>query len=217
MSTPKLDDDGQPIGEPIELPTSPNVRSMLLSSDEIKSALNWSYELNRPLQEAISDPQREQLEKKVHEEHHSKASIVLDRITSLENSGAKHRKHANIERCIQTFGRHNTDQTLRPPPKGVLKEGEEAYVATPRAGPDTGSSEVQIAILTVKITRLAQLFEGGKNKHDKHNWRNLRNLCHRRQALLRYMERKEQGSERWQHMLSTLGLSPATWKEQISF
>jgi hypothetical protein len=30
------------------------------------------------------------------------------------------------------------------------------------------------------------------------------------------MERKERGSGRWQYMLETLGLTPATWKEQIS-
>jgi ribosomal protein S15P/S13E len=41
-------------------------------------------------------------------------------------------------------------------------------------------------------------------------------MCHKRQRLLKYMERKERGSGRWQHMIETLGLSPATWKEQIT-
>lgn len=30
------------------------------------------------------------------------------------------------------------------------------------------------------------------------------------------MDRKERGSDRWKHMVETLGLSPATWKEQIT-
>jgi ribosomal protein S15P/S13E len=41
-------------------------------------------------------------------------------------------------------------------------------------------------------------------------------MCHKRQRLLRYLERKERGSGRWQHLVSTLGLTPTTYKDQIS-
>lgn len=85
---------------------------------------------------------------------------------------------------------------------------------TPRAGADTGSSEVQIAILTAKIRVLADRYEG-VNRNDKVNKRNLRLLLHRRQKLLKYMERKERGGERWQYMLGMLGLTEATWRGQL--
>ncbi|EHK99749.1 putative 30S ribosomal protein S15 [Glarea lozoyensis 74030] len=87
---------------------------------------------------------------------------------------------------------------------------------TPRAGPDTGSSEVQIAILTAKIKVLAdQLEKKGGNK-DKVNKRNLRIMVHKRQKHLNYLRRKERGSDRWQNLISTLGLTEGTYKGEIS-
>lgn len=86
---------------------------------------------------------------------------------------------------------------------------------TPRAGPDTGSSEVQIAILTAKIRVLADSQEVVGHK-DKVNKRNLRLLVHRRQKLLKYLRRKERGSERWTNVVDKLGLTDGTWKEEIS-
>ena len=87
---------------------------------------------------------------------------------------------------------------------------------TPRAGPDTGSSEVQVAILTAKIKVLADhMLLKGRQK-DKVNKRNLRLLVHRRQKLLQYLRRKERGGDRWQNLISTLGLTEGTWKGEIS-
>ena len=83
-----------------------------------------------------------------------------------------------------------------------------------RAGPDTGSSEVQIGILTAKIRILADRY-AGENRNDKLNKRNLRLLLHRRQKLLKYMEKKERGSDRWQNMIEKLGLTEATWRGEI--
>lgn len=117
---------------------------------------------------------------------------------------------------METFGRHNTDKSVRQ--KGLTAkqvEGTEEKFTKIRGGPDTGSSEVQIAILTAKIRTLAKMYAGEKGNKDKHNKRNLRLLCHRRQRLLKYMERKERGSGRWEHMIKELGLTPATWKKQI--
>jgi small subunit ribosomal protein S15 len=52
---------------------------------------------------------------------------------------------------------------------------------------DTGSCEVQIAILT---TRIAELTEHLKNnKNDNHSRRGLSKLVSKRSALLKYMER----------------------------
>ena len=87
--------------------------------------------------------------------------------------------------------------------------------ALTRAGPDTGSSEVQIGILTVKIKALADYLQL-RGKKDKVNKRNLRLLVHRRQKLLRYVQKKERGGHRWQHLVETLGLTDGTWKGEIS-
>jgi len=86
---------------------------------------------------------------------------------------------------------------------------------TPRAGPDTGSSEVQIAVLTAKIRTLADFLET-RGKTDKVNKRNLRLLVHRRQKLLLYLRRKERGGPRWQNIIDTLGLTEGTWRGEIS-
>jgi len=82
-------------------------------------------------------------------------------------------------------------------------------------GPDTGSSEVQIAILTAKIRTLADFLET-RGRGDKVNKRNLRLLVHRRQKLLAYLERKERGGGRFKHVVETLGLTEGTWRGEIS-
>ena len=85
-----------------------------------------------------------------------------------------------------------------------------------RVGPDTGSSEVQIAILTAKIRALANFLDSGRGRKDKVNKRNLRLLVHRRQKLLRYFQKKERGGERFRHVMDTLGLTEGTYKGEIS-
>jgi ribosomal protein S15 len=218
LSTPPTDEEGNLLAEPHPLPTSPHLRNHLADVSELDRAIEESYLLTKPLEaseRSSLDPVKEKEEMEGHEKHHAKAVTALQRIMDLNKGSGKDRKHANIRRCIETFGRHMTDYTLEhpAPPKAI---GVQRVAKKERAGPDTGSSEVQIAILTAKIRALALALEGPKGHKDKHNKANLRKLCHRRQALLKYMERKERGSGRWQHMLETLGLTPATWKEQIS-
>ncbi|KAK4122763.1 hypothetical protein N657DRAFT_691240 [Parathielavia appendiculata] len=205
-------------GESCPLPTSPHLVNYLLTKEELEKAIEDSRRLTQPLtgpDSPVSDPAREEQELEEHAQKHAKAQEALQRITSLQNGSAKDRKHANIRRCIETFGRHVTDHSLENP----IKPPARGYVPREmpvRAGPDTGSSEVQIAILTSKIRALALALEGPKGHKDKNNKRSLRLLCHKRQKLLRYLERKERGSGRWQHLVETLGLTPATYKGQIS-
>jgi ribosomal protein S15 len=219
LSTPPVDKHGNPLQEPHHLPTSPHLRNYLLSDEEVEKAIEQARRLTEPLIDESrlqSDPEKEKEELDLHAAKHRKAMIAIERIADLANGSAKDRKHANIRRCIDEFGRHTTDLTLENP-EPPLSRGVEPQPKPPRAGPDTGSSEVQIAILTAKIRALAHALDGHQGHKDKINKRNLRKLCHKRQRLLRYMEKKERGSGRWHHMLETLGLSPATWKEQISF
>ncbi|KAM0194204.1 hypothetical protein ACHAPA_005114 [Fusarium lateritium] len=199
-----------------ELPTSPELRNYFLTNSELEEAVKHAYTLTKPMigvVESQMEPGSGEDKMKEHEQRHEKALEALRRITALNNSSARDRFHANVQRIVDEFGRHNTDKTLKPKPKSIHPN----TVPMPgRSGPDTGSSEVQIAILTTKIHNLSQALQINRGYKDKHNKRNLRLLLHRRQKLMKYMDRKERGSERWTHMVEKLGLTPATWKDQIS-
>lgn len=217
LSIPRVDDNGNPIEEPHALPTSTHLLNNMVSKEEFDEAIKHAYILTKPLS-ASEDPLSGNSDdlaarEEAHERHHATAVEAMSRIMKLENGSARDRLHANIRRLVDTFGRHKTDLTLRPKALSRGVENEERPV---RGGPDTGSSEVQIAILTTKIRSLASELERGRGYKDKVGKRDLRLLVHRRQRLLQYMERKERGSDRWVHMLETLGLTEATWKGQIT-
>ncbi|KFY14924.1 hypothetical protein V492_02325 [Pseudogymnoascus sp. VKM F-4246] len=185
---------------------------------EVETSLQHSFILTQPVvseNRDIIDPVREAEEIRKHAEDHERATLAVQRILALENGNQKDKLRANTQRCVDTFGRHNTDEVLRPRAAGAIEPKSETE-KTPRAGPDTGSSEVQIAILTAKINVLADhMLMKGRQK-DKVNKRNLRLLVHRRQKLLQYLRRKERGGDRWQNLISTLGLTEGTWKGEIS-
>ena len=174
---------------------------------------------------APTEPQAEVHVEEQRKKDHERATEAIKRITALENGSSKDRMRVNVARCVSTFGRHNTDRIIPPraPPLPAVNSTE-PHVIRPktnvketrtRVGPDTGSSEVQIAILTAKIKTLADFLET-RGKGDKHNKRNLRLLVHRRQKLLQYLRRKERGGPRWQHCIETLGLTEGTWRGEIS-
>ncbi|KAK4695731.1 small subunit ribosomal protein S15, partial [Lecanoromycetidae sp. Uapishka_2] len=191
-----------------------------MSHDELRRSLEFSCSLTEPTQHeqpSLTSESGGAKQRQRWEARHSIASEAVQRIVSLASGSSKQRTKKNIERIVDAFGRHNTDHTLKPkaPAAVTYKPYTPIPRPTPRVGPDTGSSEVQIGILTVKIRVLADRYEG-PNRNDKINKRNLRLLLHRRQKLLSYMERKERGSERWQNLIGTLGLTPACWKGQIA-
>jgi ribosomal protein S15 len=198
--------------------------NFFLTPDELKKSIENSYELSAPIPqpEHLRDPNKEKEAKERYVREHAVAAEALARITNLDNASQKERTRVNIRRCIESFGRHNTDLTLKPraPTNPMLQEGKAPLPEkTPRAGPDTGSSEVQISILTAKIRALANQMENdmsGKDTKDKINKRNLRLMVHKRQKLLRYLRKKERGGERWQNLIETLGLTEGTWKGEIS-
>ena len=67
---------------------------------------------------------------------------------------------------------------------------------------DTGSSEVQIALLTYRIKKLTDHFKS--NHKDHHGRRGLLNLVNRRRKLLDYLRAKQ--PEKYQSLLSELEL-----------
>ncbi|KFA78979.1 hypothetical protein S40288_00625 [Stachybotrys chartarum IBT 40288] len=191
------------------------LRNHFVTDAELEEAVEHAFTLTKPLVSMVEsqiDSSAEAEKAEQHKQNHLKAVEALRRITALENSSARDRYHVSVRRIIDELGRHNTDNLLKPRPQSITPNKEPK---APRAGPDTGSSEVQIGILTTKIQTLAHALTMNRGYKDKHNKRNLRLLLHRRQRLLKYMERKERGSERWTNMLETLGLTPATWKRQI--
>lgn len=72
-----------------------------------------------------------------------------------------------------------------------------------KRGPaDTGSPEVQVALLSKRIDDLTQHF--GSHKHDHHSRRGLLRLVNQRRKLLDYLKSKDQ--ERYQSLIGKLGL-----------
>lgn len=68
---------------------------------------------------------------------------------------------------------------------------------------DTGSPEVQIAILTERITKLTDHLK--KHAHDVHSRRGLLTIVSKRRRLLNYLADK--AKDRYQKLVASLGLS----------
>jgi small subunit ribosomal protein S15 len=67
---------------------------------------------------------------------------------------------------------------------------------------DTGSPEVQVAILTERINQLTDHLRS--NKHDHHSRRGLLQMVGKRRRLLAYMNKKD--PERYRTAIARLGL-----------
>ena len=67
---------------------------------------------------------------------------------------------------------------------------------------DTGSTEVQVALLTKKINELSEHFK--THKKDHHSRRGLLGMINNRRKLLKYMKRKNE--EDYQSLIKKLGL-----------
>jgi small subunit ribosomal protein S15 len=70
------------------------------------------------------------------------------------------------------------------------------------ADTDTGSSEVQVAILTARITYLTEHFR--THKHDHHSRRGLLKLVGQRRRLLEYVKKND--LPRYRDVIAELGL-----------
>ena len=67
---------------------------------------------------------------------------------------------------------------------------------------DTGSSEVQVAVLTKRIRHLTEHMR--VHKHDYHSRRGLLQMVGRRRRLLKYLQRED--VERYRALIAKLGL-----------
>ena len=71
-----------------------------------------------------------------------------------------------------------------------------------RAAGDSGSSEVQVALLTARINDLTGHFR--EHKKDNHSRRGLLRMVSRRRKLLDYLKKKD--LNRYRDLISRLGL-----------
>ncbi|ALN86260.1 MULTISPECIES: 30S ribosomal protein S15 [Lysobacter] len=71
-----------------------------------------------------------------------------------------------------------------------------------RGANDTGSPEVQVALLTARIEQLTGHFK--QHKQDHHSRRGLLMMVNRRRSLLDYLKRKD--AERYKALIEKLGL-----------
>jgi len=67
---------------------------------------------------------------------------------------------------------------------------------------DTGSAEVQVAVLTARINQLTEHLK--MHKHDHHSRRGLLLLVGRRRRLLKYLQNKD--INRYRQLIERLGL-----------
>ena len=71
-----------------------------------------------------------------------------------------------------------------------------------RGEADTGSPEVQVALLSARITELTGHF--GEHKKDHHSRQGLLKMVNKRRKLLDYIKTKD--AERYHELISRLGL-----------
>lgn len=67
---------------------------------------------------------------------------------------------------------------------------------------DTGSPEVQVALLTERINNLTEHFKG--HKKDNHSRRGLLKMVSSRRSLLDYLKKKDEG--RYTKLIQALGI-----------
>jgi small subunit ribosomal protein S15 len=85
----------------------------------------------------------------------------------------------------------------------LQKTDKEAVIKKHRRSElDTGSCEVQVALLTSRILDLTGHFKN--NKNDVHSQRGLIKMVNRRRNLLQYLKRTD--SDRYLAIINTLGL-----------
>ena len=85
----------------------------------------------------------------------------------------------------------------------ITQERKDALVKEhARAAGDTGSPEVQVAILTERIQNLTEHFKS--HAKDNHSRRGLLMLVNKRRSLLDYLKKKDEG--RYTALIAKLGL-----------
>ena len=94
----------------------------------------------------------------------------------------------------------------------IAKEKKQAIIAEfGRSEGDTGSPEVQVAILTARINELTDHFKA--NPKDHHSRRGLLKMVGQRRGLLAYLKKVD--IERYRALIEKLGLRKYSWKRDF--
>lgn len=101
------------------------------------------------------------------------------------------------------------EPVVEAPPKAAKKVAPKAAGKTAKVikkyqshGNDTGSTDVQVAVLTEKINALTKHLQGHKKDHDSRM--GLLKMIGQRRSLLNYLEKKS--TERYKKLIAQLGL-----------
>ena len=85
----------------------------------------------------------------------------------------------------------------------LSSEAKQSVVAEyARSEGDTGSPEVQVALLSKRITELTEHF--GEHKKDHHSRQGLLKMVNKRRKLLDYLKSRDQ--DRYRELIGKLGL-----------
>jgi len=84
----------------------------------------------------------------------------------------------------------------------TAEKKQEVIQGNARAANDTGSPEVQVAILTSRIQTLTEHFKA--HHKDNHSRRGLLTMVNKRRSLLDYLKRKD--VDRYNALIAKLGL-----------
>ena len=84
----------------------------------------------------------------------------------------------------------------------TVKEKKEIVIDFGKDEKNTGSTEVQVAILTKKINSLTEHFK--INKKDHHSKRGLLGMINNRRKLLKYLKNKNE--QKYSDLIKKLGL-----------
>ena len=85
----------------------------------------------------------------------------------------------------------------------LSSEAKQGVIAEHARGEaDTGSPEVQVALLSKRISELTEHF--GEHKKDHHSRQGLLKMVNKRRKLLDYLKSKDQ--DRYRELISRLGL-----------
>jgi small subunit ribosomal protein S15 len=110
---------------------------------------------------------------------------------------------ASFERLSPLRAAFPTKSHLKGKPMSITAERKTALIKEyAQGGKDTGSPEVQIALLTERITNLTAHFK--THGKDNHSRRGLLKLVSQRRSLLDYLKRKEEG--RYRSLIERLGI-----------
>src|SRR5690606_11619123 len=92
----------------------------------------------------------------------------------------------------------------------TAEKKQEIIASNAQSKGDTGSPEVQVAILTERIRNLTEHFKG--HHKDNHSRRGLLMMVNKRRSLLAYLKKKD--VERYNSLIQKLGLrKEEVWRE----